>query len=214
MKKSMEARLFTTFPLLPLLLLLLLILSYISTATSSPTAVSKKFIKTSCANATYPGLCYSSLSPYAATVKSDPWKLCGSALAVSLDSARKGKAAFSSLLKSNKAHTKAERAAVEQCRDTMDESVDRLRQSVKIMSRMIRAQSSSSSSSYSSSEIEFQMSNVKTYVSGAITDDETCADGLEEEPVRASLKKRILKWQATVERLASNALSLVNRLKY
>lgn len=210
----MEARSFTTFLLLPLLLLLLLHVSTTASAatSSSTTASMNNYIKTSCTKATYPDLCYRSLSPYATTIKSNPWNLCASALTVSLDSARKAKSAFSSLSK-NKSLTKAEKAAVKQCRDTMADSIGQLEQSVNIMSGIIRARSSSSSS-YSSSDMEFQMSNVKTYVSGAITDDSTCTDGLEEEKVRASLKKKILKWEGTVESLASNALSLVNTLKY
>lgn len=205
----MEARLITTFLLVPILVSA----TTASGATSSSTAASTNFIKTSCSNATYPGLCYSSLSPYADTIHSDPWKLCSCALKVSLGYARKAKAAFSSQSKSSSL-TEAEKAAVKQCRDTMADSVDELKQSVQTMSGIIRARSSSSSSSSSSSDMEFQMSNVKTYASGAITDDSTCLDGLEEEQVRAGLKKQIVKWESAVERLTSNALSLVNTLKY
>ncbi|OWM79464.1 hypothetical protein CDL15_Pgr022876 [Punica granatum] len=209
----MAARLLTntTFLLLPPLLLLL-VATAASAATSSSTTASKSFVKTSCRKATYPSLCYSSLSPSASSIKSNPWKLCRTAMTVSLNSARKAKAAFSSMLKS-KSLTKAEKAAVKQCRDTMDDSIDQLKQSANIMSRIIQDQSSKSSS-YSTSEMEFKMSNVKTYMSGAITDDSTCTDGLEEEPVRASLKKRILKLESAVERLTSNGLSLINTLKY
>ncbi|KAK4789319.1 hypothetical protein SAY86_020638 [Trapa natans] len=199
----MEARLLSTFLLLPILL-----------GAAAAAAASTDFIKKSCNTTTYPSLCYSSLSPYAGAINSDPWKLCSYALKVSLSYANKTTAAITKQSNSTSL-TKAEKAAVEQCEETMADSVDHLKQSVQVMSAIVQARSSGSSSTASaSSNLEFQVSNVKTYASAAITDYSTCLDGLEEMKVRAGLKKQIVKWESAVERLTSNALSLVNKLNY
>ncbi|KAK4789045.1 hypothetical protein SAY86_020364 [Trapa natans] len=203
----MEAQLLSIFLLFPVLLG--------STAASGATAASSTgFIKKSCSTTTYPSLCYSALSPCARTVNSDPWKLCGCALKVSHSYAVKAKAAYASQANSSSL-TKAEKAAVKQCRENMGDSVDQLKQSVQAMSAIIQARSSGSSSAAAAAiDLDFQVSNVKTYASAAITDDSTCLDGLEEMRVRANLKMQIVKLETVVEKLTSNALSLVNKLKY
>lgn len=56
----------------------------------------------------------------------------------------------------------------------------------------------------------FQMSNAQTWVSAALTDDDTCLDGFEElnVKVKADMKRKV----TNAARVTSNALYLINRL--
>lgn len=56
----------------------------------------------------------------------------------------------------------------------------------------------------------FQMSNVQTWLSAALTDEETCTDGfkdVKDEPRKDEVCARV----DDVKKLTSNALALVNR---
>lgn len=171
---------------------------------SSKTATYTNFIITSCSITTYPSLCYECLSSYASKVKSNPWKLCNTALTVSIEAAKNTSSLAKKLYKSN-GLSKIEAAILKDCVDNMSDSIDELKQSVKAMGNMKE----------SSSDVEFQMSNVKTWVSAAITDENTCSDGFDdEENVSEDVKNQIRSSIVNVARITSNALSLVNNLKY
>jgi len=56
----------------------------------------------------------------------------------------------------------------------------------------------------------FQMSNVQTWLSAALTDEETCTDGfkdIHDEPRKDDICARV----DDVKKMTSNALALVNR---
>ena len=59
-------------------------------------------------------------------------------------------------------------------------------------------------------DFELQISNIQTWVSAALTDDDTCVDGFDgrdmEGHVKATVRRHVLK----VAHLTSNALALVN----
>ncbi|GAB4825971.1 hypothetical protein Ancab_008839 [Ancistrocladus abbreviatus] len=62
------------------------------------------------------------------------------------------------------------------------------------------------------SDMKFKMSNIKTWMSAAITDENTCMDGVDEHQVNPTVKSKIRDGILGVAKLTSNALSLVNQL--
>ena len=55
----------------------------------------------------------------------------------------------------------------------------------------------------------FQMSNVQTWMSAALTDEDTCTDGFE-DVANGSLKSDVCDRVTKVHKITSNALALVN----
>ncbi|KAJ4829360.1 hypothetical protein Tsubulata_024241 [Turnera subulata] len=58
-------------------------------------------------------------------------------------------------------------------------------------------------------DVEDGMSNVQTWMSAALTDEETCTDGFEDVE-DGSVKAEVCNRAAVVKKFTSNALALVN----
>ncbi|KAK8957618.1 hypothetical protein KSP39_PZI000831 [Platanthera zijinensis] len=93
--------------------------------------------------------------------------------------------------------------AVRDCVETMGDTVDRLRSSVKEMELLGR---------YGSRSFKWHLSNVQTWVSAALTDENTCLESLSEDKSAAGVRTEIRRQIAGVSKLTSNALALVNKL--
>ncbi|KAL3755881.1 hypothetical protein ACJRO7_002867 [Eucalyptus globulus] len=180
------------------------ITSAASSSSSSGNGKDSNFIKTSCSTTTYPKLCNKYLSSYASVVRSNPWKLCNCALSVSLQAARNASSLVTTLSK-KRSLTKAEASIVKDCIENLGDTIDELKQSIKTMANV---------SSAAKNDVAFQMANVKTWVSAAITDETTCTDGIAEGKVSAGVKRKIQSYIENVARITSNGLSLINSLKY
>ncbi|XP_041007852.1 pectinesterase inhibitor 4-like [Juglans microcarpa x Juglans regia] len=202
----MEAYSSTTLTILILLNLLFLVsnipttLAATSSASNSVSTISyKTYIQTACNSTTYPRVCYSSLSPYASTIKGHPQKLCKTALSVAAKAARNASSTISNLSKLM-ALTRSEAAVIKDCIENVKDSIDELKQSLNEMGHLGAC----------GSDCQLQISNIKTWVSAAITDESTCTDGLEEQKVSATVKNKISSSILNVARPTSNALSLFN----
>ncbi|KAJ6358368.1 hypothetical protein OIU76_000132 [Salix suchowensis] len=84
----------------------------------------------------------------------------------------------------------------------MGDSIDELKQSLKALG------------SLKGSDIEFQIATVQTWVSAAITDEDTCTEGFDEMNITGEVMIKIRKSIVNVGRLTSNALALINKLSY
>ncbi|KAJ0968701.1 hypothetical protein J5N97_021578 [Dioscorea zingiberensis] len=165
------------------------------------------FIKASCRSTTYPELCVECLSAYAPALRRNPRQLAHAALSVSVDRAR---SASSFVARLSAAHgagptRSREAGAIRDCFQTMSDSVDQLRKSIREMGKMGEADKK---------RFKWHHSNVLTWVSAALTDQNTCMDGLAEDGskssrVRAAIRKKVL----YVAHVTSNALALVNKMK-
>ncbi|XP_031378638.1 21 kDa protein-like [Punica granatum] len=62
-------------------------------------------------------------------------------------------------------------------------------------------------------EFEMQMGNIQTRVSAALTDEDTCMDGIEGRAFNGEVKRTIKSRIVRVAQLTSNALALINRLQ-
>ncbi|KAL3510538.1 hypothetical protein ACH5RR_029939 [Cinchona calisaya] len=171
-------------------------------STIYPTENNTEFIRTSCASTRYPELCFNSLSGYASAVQEDPARLARVAIAVSLNNARQGAAYFSNLSKEDDYGADLRvSAALHDCYSSFGDAVDQLRGSLDQMRHLVGAGSSLT--------FRFQMSNVQTWMSAALTNEDTCKDGFDGVSV-GPMKMDVFDCVQRVEAVTSNALALVN----
>ncbi|KAF5731082.1 invertase/pectin methylesterase inhibitor family protein [Tripterygium wilfordii] len=205
----MESK-FTTFCLTFLCIISSLL--YISTAqpslaaaattTKTSSTADKTYVKKACNTTTYPKICYKSLSSYASAIKSNPQNLWGAALNLTLQVARNTSALVTSVLKT-KGLSGAEVSAVKDCVDEIGDSIDELKQTLKALGRI------------GGPKAEYEMANMRTWVSAAITDEDTCIEGLDEnKKISSSVRSKIRNYILNFARMTSNALALINTLKY
>ncbi|XP_065870398.1 21 kDa protein-like [Euphorbia lathyris] len=154
------------------------------------------FIKTSCGVTRYPDLCYQTLSSYASIVQGNPTQLANAALNLTLDSAE---STCNVVVKMMKAHTlrAKEAVAIKDCVETMKDSVDELRESLVMMKDL------------EGPDFAMKMSNVQTWVSTALTDEDTCMNGFDGKSMEGKVIRSCLE---RVAELTSNALALINQL--
>ncbi|KAE8022405.1 hypothetical protein FH972_008207 [Carpinus fangiana] len=189
-------------------LMILFTLVFISTlqaaiAATSSTQTYKTYIEKACNSTTYPELCNFSLSPYASKIKGNPQKLCKAALSIAIKATHNASSTISKLLK-QKGFTSFETSILKDCVANTKDSIDELKQSLDAMRHL------------NGSDKESQMENMKTWVSAALTDDNTCMDGFDDgqDQVSGTLKNRINDIILKIATLTSNALSLINTLKF
>ncbi|KAG6538700.1 pectinesterase inhibitor 9-like [Zingiber officinale] len=192
--------------ILALVLVLVASVAICASASSAPAVGHRAsaFIRSSCRATRYPNLCERSLSTYAPPVRRSPRGVAVAALSVSAAKARSASAFVSRMCggKPTSGRTR-EAGAVKDCLETMRDSVDRLRHSIREIGRMGPARSL---------RFSWHLSNVQTWVSAALTDQSTCLDSVSQNAgptVRAAIRKRVVE----VAQVTSNALALVNRLQ-
>lgn len=178
--------------------------SALAVPSSSSLAVSKTFIKTSCNKTTYPKVCYNSLSPYAPIVGTSLKKLAKVSLSMTLKTAQNTSSAISKILK-QKGLKKTELAIVRDCVENVKDSVYEVTLSLKSFDKLKWD---------SKSFDKYTMESIKTWMSAAITDEDTCMDGFEGRTVKASVKSSIRKYILKLAMVTSNALAIIDLVAY
>ncbi|KAK2439498.1 21 kDa protein [Trifolium repens] len=176
-----------------------------STGAEPPTTANNdaEYIRSSCNATLYPDICYTSLSRYANAVQQNPGQLARIAIAVTFSKVHRTASYLSNLTRvADYSGNSRAALALHDCFSNLDDAVDEIRGSLKQMRQLGAAGSGTDS-------FLFQMSNVQTWMSAALTDEETCTDGfqdVEDCPMKADVENRVTK----VKKFTSNALALVN----
>ncbi|CAI9092063.1 OLC1v1027210C1 [Oldenlandia corymbosa var. corymbosa] len=170
-----------------------------SSARSLAGTTNTEFIRSSCSSTTYPRLCYSSLANQATVIRNDPNLLASAALSVSMNSAR---STSSMMVKLAQSHglTPREVGAMHDCVETLSDSVDLLRKSMGEMGQLRG----------SKADFGLLMSDIQTWVSAALTDDDTCTEGFAGKTMNGNTKLAVRRDIVNVAHLTSNALALIN----
>ncbi|KAF5200041.1 Pectinesterase inhibitor [Thalictrum thalictroides] len=168
----------------------------------NPKSNATDFIRTSCNVTLYPDICYTSLSRYAKAVQHNSARLARIAMSVSLSQARDMLTHVSSLSRQTNSGGAAVEpktiAALHDCYETFDDAVDQMKRSIREMTHL-----------GSGDKLSFQMSNVQTWMSAAITNEETCTDGFA-EVLDGPMKLDVCSRASKVKQFTSNGLALVN----
>ncbi|KAI5328575.1 PREDICTED: 21 kDa [Prunus dulcis] len=186
--------------LMPALLLALHILqlfNHINPCTATG-KTNTQYIKRSCSVTIYPRLCYHSLSIYAGKIKTDPKILAHTALNVTLAATQESSVIMRRLSEIHGLKP-IETAAVLDCMEEIGDAIDELQQSLDELGHVVRG-----------SNFWFQMSDIQTWVSAALTDEDTCMDGFEEHHLRGRVEAVVRRYTVNVAHLTSNALALIN----
>ncbi|KAG4933133.1 hypothetical protein AAZX31_17G133000 [Glycine max] len=198
-----------------LLLSLSLLLLTLTLHTSCTTALAKRtnpnptittttdFIKSSCKATRYPAACVQTLSGHASAIRQSEQQLAVTALSVSVSKTRSC-ASFVKRMGSVKGMKPREYNALRDCVENMNDSVDRLSQSVKELGLVM-------GKGKGKKDFTWHVSNVQTWVSAAITDQDTCLDGFDGPHVDANLRASVRPRVVDASQVTSNALALVNR---
>lgn len=186
--------------------LLIILASSFTTHSTQPSErpYQEEFIRTSCSSTTYPRLCFSSLVKHAELIQTNRVVLTGTALNVTLASAKATSAAMSTLSKRSGLKPR-EVVAMKDCVEELSDAVDELRRSIVEMGHL------------RTWNFELTMSDVQTWVSAALTDESTCTDGFQHTAARATdnngdIKTAVRGRIVQVAQLTSNALALINQL--
>ncbi|GLT98826.1 hypothetical protein SLE2022_163060 [Rubroshorea leprosula] len=165
-----------------------------SSATAAKHKDPQNLIRSSCVHASYPTLCLRTLSTYSGPANSSR-DLAQAAVKVSLTRARR----VSNYLTTKVAgKSKKERSALSDCVEQMATTVDELSRTLGEL-KHLRGET-----------FQWQMSNAETWVSAALTDEDTCLDGF--DGVDGQLKSDVKRKITNVAKITSNALYMINRL--
>jgi pectinesterase inhibitor-like protein len=196
---------------LPLLAALLLAIAALAAAKGSPAATD--FIRKSCRETQYPSVCVQSLSSYGAAAGSppprSPQELARAALSVSADRAKSASAYVGRLCGGQglrggaKGKAAPASSPARDCLENMADSVGHLRDAAKEMGAGLGRAGTPA--------FRWHLSNVQTWCSAALTDENTCLDGLSrgvDTKTRAAIRSKVV----DVAQVTSNALALVNKV--
>ncbi|XP_047074416.1 21 kDa protein-like [Lolium rigidum] len=192
----------------PLLAALLLAVAAAAAASAAPAATD--FIRKSCRATQYPSVCVQSLSAYGAAGNSpprSPQELARAALTVSADRAKSASAYVGRLvgpgLRGSAGGPKKGSSPARDCLENMADSVGHLRDAAKELSGGLGRAGTPA--------FRWHLSNVQTWCSAALTDENTCLDGLSrgvDARTRAAIRSKVV----DVAQVTSNALALVNKV--
>nr|XP_043613583.1 pectinesterase inhibitor 10-like [Erigeron canadensis] len=175
-------------------LLIPLFFIFTLTLVSAMEKTSTEFIRTSCGMTVYPTLCFNSLSARAGEIQTSPKLLAQIALSVTLDTTI---STSSSMVKLAKMHgmTSREVSAMKDCIELLSDSVYELKNSLEELNRP------------GSKDHKLVMSDIQTWVSSAMTDEDTCCEGFANDPkMKNVVRGKIL----NAANLTSNALAFIN----
>ncbi|CAH9090541.1 unnamed protein product [Cuscuta epithymum] len=167
------------------------------------TAAAHAIVKTSCDATLYPELCYSAVSSFSGA--SDRLKSPKDVIEISLNvTTRATKHNYflvKNILNTRKGLTVCEKTALHDCLELIDETLDQIRETEKDLK------------DYPSKKtLREQADNLKSLLSAAITNQETCLDGFSHEAAAKRLRFSLLNGQDHVEKLCSNALAMITNM--
>ncbi|CAH8353974.1 unnamed protein product [Eruca vesicaria subsp. sativa] len=161
------------------------------------TTTNTEFVKSSCTFTTYPRLCVHSLSTQSSLIQTSPKLMAHAALNITLASAKTTSAMMVRLSSSSRLKPR-EVSAMRDCVEELGDTLEELRKSIGEMGQL------------SGSNYEVYMSDIQTWVSAALTDENTCTEGFEGDDMNGKVKVLVRGRILVIAHLTSNALALIN----
>uniref|UniRef100_J3N1E4 Pectinesterase inhibitor domain-containing protein n=1 Tax=Oryza brachyantha TaxID=4533 RepID=J3N1E4_ORYBR len=167
-----------------------------SPAAAASSSSATTFLRSRCATTRYPDVCYHSLLPYASTFQTSHVKLAVAAADVAAAKLRAFSARIKDLLLRSAGGARVV-AALKDCKSTVSAAEP----------------AGSAAAGVSRRQSRWHVSKAKTWLSSAITNEGTCADGFEvagEAATSSAAGKEVAAGVASVTQHTSIALALVN----
>ena len=179
------------------LLLKFMLLWFVTSTCQLVSAKGKDNVREACKVTRYPNLCIRSLEPFSSIAGNSPSKWARAGVSVTIGEVKHVQAYLAKLKRQG--HVKGRnRAAVSDCVETFGDALDELHRSLGVLRRLSR------------STFGTQMGDLNTWISAALTDEDTCLDGFQGKKGKEIrlLQNRVLR----AYYITSNALALVNKL--
>ncbi|KAL5757270.1 hypothetical protein ACOSP7_019881 [Xanthoceras sorbifolium] len=159
-------------------------------------------LKASCGNTRYPDLCYSAITAVPGAAKKVTSQKDVIELSLNLTTAAVEKNFFKieKLLKTRDL-TKREKTALHDCLETIDETLDELHEAVEDLHQYPNKKT-----------LTQHADDLKTLLSAAITNQETCLDGFSHEEADKKVRKTLLSGEKHVEKMCSNVLAMIKNM--
>ncbi|XP_071690949.1 21 kDa protein-like [Rutidosis leptorrhynchoides] len=157
------------------------------------------YIRTSCETTRYPETCFESLSNYSRTIRNDPGRLATVAIYVALSNVTVMSNYVTNVSREINSVNTTETGAIRDCSSVFKDAVYEIKKSHKEIKSL----------GWTGESVRFQLSNVQTWMSAALTNEDTCVDGFEnvgDSDMKADICGRVV----VVKEVTSNALALVN----
>ncbi|XP_047341170.1 pectinesterase [Impatiens glandulifera] len=177
-----------------------------STTTSSSGAAiaasTHAILKSSCSNTLYPDLCYSTVAtiPDVSKKVTTLKDIIILSLNITITAVEHNYFAILKLTK-RKGLTKREITALHDCLEMVDETLDELREVEKELDQYPTKKS-----------LTQHADDLKTLLSAAITNQETCLDGFSHEKADKKVRSALEKGEVHIEKMCSNALALIKNM--
>ncbi|XP_027098794.1 pectinesterase inhibitor 6-like [Coffea arabica] len=176
-------------------------LSTISSFSSSWAEEMDSYVGDACSVTRYPDLCIHSLASYSNSAKRDPRKWARAGVSVTISEAKLA-SQYLARLESRNTTRGRDRAALSDCIELFQDTLDNLHGSLGALRN------------FTGQGFDSQMRSAISWLSAALTDQNTCLDGFSGQDREDKMKqiqllqKRVL----NTTYMTSNALALVNRL--
>ncbi|KAM7480665.1 hypothetical protein LguiA_028878 [Lonicera macranthoides] len=159
-------------------------------------------LKSSCSSTLYPDLCYSAIATVPGlskkvTNQKDVIKL---SLNITTEAVEHNFFTIQKLIALKKL-TKREKIALHDCLETIDETLDELHKAVEDLQDYPAKKT-----------LTEHAGDLKTLISSAITNQETCLDGFSHDGADKHLREVLVKGQTHVEKMCSNALAMIKNM--
>nr|POE48296.1 pectinesterase 3 [Quercus suber] len=165
-------------------------------------AAAHAILKSSCSSTLYPDLCYSAIAtvPGATAQLASKKDVIEKSLNLTTKAVEQNFKVIKKLTKT-KHLTKREKVALHDCLETIDETLDELHDAVEDLHLYPTKKSLSQ-----------HADDLKTLISSAITNQETCIDGFSHDGGDKHIRQALLAGQTHVERMCSNALAMIKNM--
>ncbi|XP_031105335.1 pectinesterase-like [Ipomoea triloba] len=161
-------------------------------------------VKSSCSSTLYPVLCFSAIANGgggAGKKLSSQKDVIELSLNITIAAVEKNSAAIKKLIKAGKNLTKREKTALQDCVEMVDETLDELHAAVEDLEQYPTKKS-----------LIRHADDLKTLVSSAITNQETCLDGFSHDKADKHVREALVAGQEHVEKMCSNALAMITNM--
>ncbi|XP_019193235.1 PREDICTED: pectinesterase-like [Ipomoea nil] len=158
-------------------------------------------VKSSCSSTLYPELCFSAIANGAGKKLSSQKDVIELSLNITIAAVEQNSAAIKKLIKAGKNLTKREKTALQDCVEMVDETLDELHAAVEDLEQYPTKKS-----------LIRHADDLKTLVSSAITNQETCLDGFSHDTADKHVRDALIDGQEHVEKMCSNALAMIKNM--
>ncbi|XP_022889551.1 pectinesterase-like [Olea europaea var. sylvestris] len=160
-------------------------------------------VKSSCNITLYPDLCYSTIASFLTqnkNVKSQR-DVIELALNITLTTLQSNYFKVEKLIAKGKKLTEREKTALNDCLETIDETLDELHETVEDLEEYPNKKS-----------LKEHADDLKTLMSAAMTNQETCLDGFSHDNADKHVREELIKAEDHVEKMCSNVLAMIKNM--